>query len=273
MKIGFCTNLLNRSSQGVGDEWLAAGKSAGFDYVELPLTQVNALGSREFADLNAKLGDMGLPCEACNNFFPPEIRLTGDSFSLERIRTYLGEALVRAAALGVGIIVLGSPKSKNLEPGFPLATAKNQLVSSLQAISDLASPLGITVVLEPLAKEEANFINTGSEALDIVDLVGRHNVMVLIDFYHLSVEGENPEIVTKASDRLRHVHISDPPERLYPVNPKPGLEAFLRKLASVGYRHRISIEAFSESFSKDAELGLGALRRLIGSMQPDSNLS
>ncbi len=96
--------------------------------------------------------------------------------------------------------------------------------------------------------------------------------MVVVDFNHRSVEGENPDAVIKASDRLRHVHVSDPPERQYSVNRKPSLEIFLSRLAFVGYRHRLSIEAFSEPFSKDAKLGFGTLRYLIGSMDPDSTL-
>lgn len=111
-----------------GSEWIESGKENGFDYVELPLAQIVDLNGNAFSSLKMKVEFMGLKCEACNNFFPANIRLTGDAADYSKIEEYLDKALGRAADLGVKVIVFGSPMSKNIPEGFPMDKAWSQLV-------------------------------------------------------------------------------------------------------------------------------------------------
>ena len=86
------------------------------------------LNGNAFSSLKMKVEFMGLKCEACNNFFPANIRLTGDAADYSKIEEYLDKALGRAADLGVKVIVFGSPMSKNIPEGFPMDKAWSQLV-------------------------------------------------------------------------------------------------------------------------------------------------
>lgn len=263
VKLGFCTNLLSSKSDLSVNKYLEIGKVAGFDYVELPLSQLAEYSQDSFNSLKKTLADLEMDCETCNNFFPPNIKLTGNDANMTSIKGYLSRALARAGALGVKVIVLGSPRSKNIPEGFPRTVAESQFVEALDLIDSMVGSLGITVVLEPLAMEESNFLTTASQVLTLLDKVRKPNIELLIDFYHMTKEGEKPEIVTKAAGHLRHVHFSDPNGRKYPVKHRKDYDRFFSNLKTIGYDQRISVEAFTDDFVVDSKLAVDTLRSLL----------
>lgn len=262
MRIGYCTNLLNTQADGTGSQFIKKGKAKGFDYIELPLAQMVALNDADYHYLKEKLSASGLGCEACNNFFPPHIRLTGNDVDYGKIEDYLAQALGKAAGLGVKVIVFGSPMSKNIPEGFPRDKAWSQLVELLRFIDPLAGENGITVAIEPISKGESNFINTAAEGLKLARDADRENIRLLIDYYHLALENENPEIILEAAPFLKHIHFADPQGRAYPQEVKDEYVAFVNLLKHVGYEGRISIEALSKDFDREAGHSVEIMRQL-----------
>jgi D-psicose/D-tagatose/L-ribulose 3-epimerase len=264
MRIGFCTNLINSQADGTGSQFIKKGKESGFDYVELPLAQMAALNDQDYSCLKQKLSASGLRCEACNNFFPPGIRLTGNNINYRQIEDYLVKALGRAAQLGAKVIVFGSPMSKNIPEGFPVDQAWSQLVELLRFIDSLVKARGITVAIEPICKGESNFINTAAEGLKLTVATNRENIGLLIDYYHFVLENEDPEIILEAAAYLKHIHFADPQGRAYPREVKNELVNFVDLLKQAGYEDRISIEALSKNFEQDARHCVEVMRQLAG---------
>jgi len=262
VRIGFCTNLIAAQTDSTGSEWIEKGQELGFDYVELPLAQMVDLNDEEFSSLKEKVGSSGLTCEACNNFFPGTIRLTGYAVDYGKIGEYLDKALGRATQLGVKVIVLGSPKSKNVPEGYPMDKAWSQLVELLRTIDPLVRAKGITIVIEPLSKVESNIINTAGEGFQLVKAVYRENIKLLIDYYHLVMEKEDPEIILDAGSYIRHIHFANPAGRAYPVEAEDGYIRFINLLKRIGYGGRISIEAYTKDFYQDAKRSVEILRQL-----------
>jgi D-psicose/D-tagatose/L-ribulose 3-epimerase len=262
MRIGYCTNLIATQTGGTGSEWIEKGKENGFDYVELPLAQMVDLNDKEFLSLKGKIGSSGLKCEACNNFFPANIRLTGNDVDYGKTEAYLDKALGRAAQLGVKVIVLGSPKSKNVPEGYPMDKAWSQLVELLRNIDPLVRTRGITVVIEPLNKGESNIINTAAEGLQLAKAVDRENIKLLIDYYHMVVEKEDPEIILDAGSYIKHIHFANPAGRVYPAEKVDGYIRFMDLLKRIGYEGRISVEAYTKDFCHDAKRSVEILRQL-----------
>jgi D-psicose/D-tagatose/L-ribulose 3-epimerase len=262
MRIGYCTNLIATQIDGTGSEWIEKGQENGFDYVELPLAQMVDLNDKEFSSLKEKVGSSGLKCEACNNFFPASIRLTGNTVDYGKIEEYLVKALGRAAQLGVKVIVLGSPKSKNVPEGYPMNKAWSQLVELLKTIDPLVRTRGITIVIEPLCKLESNIINTAAEGLRLAKAADRENIKLLIDYYHLVMERENPEIILDAGSYIKHIHFANPADRVYPAEKVDGYIRFMDLLKRIGYEGRISIEAYTKDFCHDAKRSVEILRQL-----------
>jgi sugar phosphate isomerase/epimerase len=254
--------LIATQIDGTGSEWIEKGKESEFDYVELPLAQMVDLNDEAFLSLKERVGVSGLKCEACNNFFPASIWLTGNTVDYGKIEEYLVKALGRAAQLGVKVIVLGSPKSKNVPEGYPMNKAWSQLVELLRHMDAWVRTKGMTIVIEPLNKMESNIINTAAEGLKLVKAIDRENIRLLIDYYHLVMEKEDPEIILDAGSYVKHIHFANPTGRVYPIEAEDGYIRFMNLLKGVGYEGRISIEAYTKDFCHDAKRSVEMLRQL-----------
>jgi sugar phosphate isomerase/epimerase len=247
----------------IGAEAIPLAAKLGFDYIELPLAQVMELPPDAFRDLVGKIRSGGLPLEACNNFFPAGIRLTGEDANPAAALEYAGAAAERAAAMGAAIIVLGSSGAKNIPPGFPHDRAREQFKGLLVKLQALVEPLGITVTLEPLNTKESNFITTAAEALALVRELSLDHIKLLVDYYHLRMENEDPAVIREAGEDLRHIHIASREGRLFP---RPGdgenYALFFGLLKAAGYQGRVSVEAFSKDLQADGPAALSLLRPL-----------
>ena len=253
---------------GTGREFIERIKEVGFDYVELPLAQVSALSDKDFSSLVSQVENADIPVEACNNCFPVNLRLTGDSVDKDAVEKYIKEGFKRVNELGSGIVVFGSGPAKNIPDGFPRSKGYSQIVALLKRMSDEAGKYGITVVIEPLRKAECNVINTYMEGVELVRKADRPNVKVLVDFYHLSVEKENPEVLVDFNSYLAHAHFANPAlgtekERSFPQSVDEwDYVPFFSCLKKAGYEGRISLEAYAKDFDVDAPRALSVMRDL-----------
>lgn len=261
MRIGCCVNMLAKDAGAIGTDFIGKLAAHGFDYIELPIAQIMALHEKEFQALLEQVHSSGVPCEACNNFFPPSVRLTGPDVDEATIRSYAAKAIERIEALGAKSVVFGSSGAKNVPEGFSHAVAMSQIVRALRIVDDLLGDRDIQVAVEPLCKRESNIINTAREGLDLVRAVSRPHIRLLVDYYHLSVEQEGLEIIGEAREFLQHMHIANPTGRVYPAQ-GDGVDyaAFLGALRGAGYDSRVSIEAFTDDFDYTATQAVAVVR-------------
>ncbi len=266
MRFGCCGNMVAVEPDKTGIEIVEKIREIGYDYIELSLAHISKLSDEEFKKLITRLDNSGLKCEACNNFFPPEIRLTGDHVDYEKIEKYLELVLSRADILGVDVIVFGSGPAKMVPEGFSIEKAWQQLIELTQYISDIVSKYNITIAIEPLRKAECNIINKISEGLRMVKGINRNNVKLLVDFYHLRSEEENPSIIRECKGYLKHVHFARFEGRTFPkeIEEDEFYLPFINNLKEIGYNERISIEAYSSDFYNDAYKSLKLLKKYFG---------
>lgn len=263
MRFGCCGSMVAVESDKTGVEIVEKLKEIGYDYIELSLAHISRLSDEEFEVLESRLDASGLKCEACNNFFLPEIKLTGEYVDYEKIEKYLDLVLYRAGVLGVDVIVFGSGPAKMVPKGFPIEKAWQQLIELTKHISSLAEKYNITIAVEPLRKEECNIINKTLEGLRMVREVDRANVKLLVDFYHLRSEGEDPSIIKECRGYLKHVHFARFEGRTFPkdIEEDELYLPFIHNLKEIGYAERVSIEAYSSNFYNDAYKSLQFLKK------------
>ena len=262
MIFGCCGSMVAREKDGTGVEIAEQLREIGYDYIEMSLAHMMALSSSDFDALKKRLDHSGLRCEACNNFFPPHIRLTGEDVKMGQILDYVKKAFDRASRFGVAVIVFGSAGAKNVPEDFPKHQAWIQIVQLLQAIDPIAKEHGITVAIEPLNKLESNIVNTVAEALRLAREANGEQIKLVVDYYHLMMEKESPQIITKAGDFVRHLHFAEVEGRVFPKKIKRDYEVFFANLKEIGYTERLSIEAFSENIVADASQSLSLLKKL-----------
>jgi len=262
MRFGICGSMVATQPDGTGIEIVEQVREMGYDYIELSLAHLAALTDDAFNAVRTRLQASGLVCEACNNFFPREVRLTGPEVDWPRVRQYIPLAVRRAAELGTQVIVFGSSAAKNVPEGFPMYRAWQQIVTALHLAADEAGRNGIVIAIEPLNRQESNICNSVAEGLALMQRVKRGEVQMLADYYHMAFENEDLTILRQAGPALRHVHFARLAGRTFPHEVEPGFQAFFNELKTNGYAGRVSLEGFSNDFYQDAAAALAVVRRL-----------
>ena len=97
--------------------------------------------------------------------------------------------------------------------------AESTFVGNVRWAADRAAEHGIRILLEPLnTVDNPGYFLTGSkQARRIIDQVGRDNVRLQCDFYHLQImEGRLTETLSTQFDVIGHIQISGVPGRHEP---------------------------------------------------------
>ncbi|HEV2425342.1 MAG TPA: sugar phosphate isomerase/epimerase family protein [Terriglobia bacterium] len=235
---------------------LEQAQSYGFDYLEPAAASLAAMSSSDFGAFKARVLASRLRCTSFNSFIR-NLRVVGENVETDEVQNYLGLCLPRCREVGGQIVVWGSASSRNVPEGFSRQRAWGQIKAFLNQAGDAARPQGLVIAIEPLRHQESNIINTGAEALELVREVYHPNVRMIIDYYHMRVENEDPEIIWKARHEIVHFHFANPLGRRWPRSPSedPEYARFFEIVKRMRFRGGISIEG-NGSFGQDARPSL-----------------
>ena len=196
--------------------------------------------------------DSPIPPRACNGFIPGRLKSVGPDAVHDKILAYAETAFRRAQMAGIEVIVFGSGGSRRIPEGFPEQEAREQFVQLLAEMAPLAEKYDILVAIEPLNRNEVNFINNLEEGARIAQEVGHKNIRLLADIYHMLVEGEGPDQIIKYGELIAHVHVAELKERAVPGTHDEDLSAYYGALREIGYKGMISIEGRWEDMALQA---------------------
>jgi D-psicose/D-tagatose/L-ribulose 3-epimerase len=252
VQVGYCTSIKNAE----------AARAAGFDYIEVSATEIAGLSDADFDAAAAQVKQLGVPTPAANLFLPQTIKVVGPDINLEQQTAHVKKVMSRLSRIGVQVLVFGSGGARRVPDGFSKDDAWKQLVDFSRRAAEEAKPAGITVTIEPLRQQETNIINTAAEGLMLVEAVNHPNFQLMIDFYHLASEKEDPTIVLKAKDRLRHLHVANPNGRVFPQTwDEFDYAPFFANLKAIGYDKRISMEGRTDNLAAQGPVTVALLRR------------
>jgi sugar phosphate isomerase/epimerase len=252
VNVGYCTGLKNAE----------AAKAAGFDYVELSATEIANLSDEEFEAAAARLRQAGIQTPAANLFVPAAIKVVGPDIDRARQTAHVNKVMTRLERLGVEVLVFGSGGARRVPDGFSREEAWAQLVEFSRRAAEAAAPHHITVAIEPLRRQETNIVNTAGEGLALVEAVNHPNFQLMIDFYHLASEHEDPAIVLRARDHLRHLHVANPQGRVFPQRwDEYDYAPFFANLKAIGYAGRISMEGSTTDLAGQGPVTVALLRK------------
>ena len=254
LQIGYCGPIND----------IDAAKTAGFDYFELRTSEVAALSDAEYDKLTAKLKQVAMPSPVAYWFVPADIKLTGPNTDKAKQAEYLERALSRMSRLGVHLIVFGSSGARNFPEGFAKREAFDQLVDFGKRTGPIARKYGITVAIEAQRREESNIINTTQESLQWVNAVNDPNIQLMVDYYHFESEKEDPAVLAKVKDHLRHVHMANPENRVMPLNwEEYNYGPFFDALRAIGYNQSVGLEASSKNLQHDGPITVQLLHKAL----------
>lgn len=251
--VGVCTSLRNAEK----------AKNAGCDFLEPTVGDVLMPGKSEdeFQKVLAQYRSSPLSIRSFVNFFPGEIRLTGDNADHQAALKWAETAFRRAEKAGVGIIVLGSGNSRRIPDGYDYRKATAQFVSLLKAMGPLAAQHNVIVAIEHLNSGETNFFNTLAEGVRIVRKVNHPNIRCLCDIYHMARENESPASIRKARKYIVHVHVAENNDRAAPGVHNEDLRPYYRALRQIGYTGGVSMECRWKNFTDELAPAVGTIRQ------------
>lgn len=144
----------------------------------------------------------------------PEKRAAADAQAMDSLA-----AAAEMGASGISLVPRFGPSSlPDLSPYATRADLDHALfVKKLEPLAEDAERLGVSIVIEPLNRYLAKFLNKVSHAKRICAEVERPSVKILIDNFQSYYEEHSiADAILMAAGDLGHVHISENTRRLPP---------------------------------------------------------
>ncbi|TRZ56986.1 MAG: sugar phosphate isomerase/epimerase [Streptomycetaceae bacterium] len=241
-------------------EAIRNSKEAGYGLIEIPALDPKSIDV-EHTSKTLKEFDMKAAC-SLGLTFDADIN-NDDSEIARRGEERLMDALTVVEKLGGDYLggVVFSALGKYSKPTTPKAI--ENATNALRRLAQAASERGVTVGLEPVNRYESNLINTGQQALDMINNIGEKNVVVHLDVYHMNIEEQDlVSPVLAAGSQLGYVHIGA--SHRGPLGTgNVDFDSFFGALATIGYKGTITFESFSSSVvSPDLSSTLAIWRNL-----------
>lgn len=174
------------------------------------------------------------------------LHLTSSDPAVKKATTaYLIDLGNACADFGGEVMVFGSPPQRSLQEG----TTREQAYANAADVFREALPAfvdrGVRLCMEPLTKQETDFVNTCAEAMELIEMVDHPGICLHQDVKAMrTAETEPiPALIERYIPQLGHFHANDT-NLLGPgmgdTDYVPIFEALLR----VGYEGWVSVEPF-----------------------------
>lgn len=237
-------------------------RDVALDFVEVALAPLGIEDAAGFADAKRAIVRSALPTLAFNSFLPQDLRVVGPEADIPRFKAYLARAAELLAHGGARIVVYGSGWARNVPESYERARGEAQFIESLRLSAGALAGTGTTLVIEPLNRSESNIANSIAEGVYFAEAVGRPEVKVLADFYHMDQEDEPLEELVACRAWLCHIHLADA-GRMSPGTGSCPYDRFFANLKAAGYTGLISAECGVNDREADMRASLAFLRRHV----------
>jgi len=155
----------------------------------------------------------------------------------EKTSAYFCDLVKLCSDLGGKVMIIGSPNQRRVKEGVTYQQAWEYTKEFL---------------LEPLSKDQTNFINTAEEAIKFIKEVNNPSLALILDVYSLSKEDRNIEdIILNAEGYLKHFHADDANKK----GPGAGDTDFIpigRALNKINFRGYVSVEIHDLNIDPEA---------------------
>lgn len=220
---------------------IGAAAELGFDGIEVSLRTPDELDAGWLAE---ELARTGLELSAVGSgraFLEEGLCLTAVDAGLRRRALQRLLDLTAFAARFSAVVIVGLIRGARPEAGNG-SREMRLIAEGVRECADHAAALGTGVVVEAINRYETRFLNTAEETLELLRAVGRPNVRVLLDVFHMNIEEVAiADAIRAAGPRLGYLHVVDSNRRA------PGLGhvefgPIFSALREVDYRGWVSAE-------------------------------
>jgi len=188
-----------------GVEWIEVAPSRIWrEPVDVP--------QEERRSLARSLGEYGIRVISLHSllYTRPDLGLFRGEETDRRTILYLRQLAELGADLGARWMVFGSPGNRRRgDLGF--GEACKGAAKVFGPAGDAVAEAGMTILIEPLTRGEADFVNTADEGIELLKAVGSRGFALHLDAKSVAEEpGDKLGLLRRALPFFRHFHINDP---------------------------------------------------------------
>ncbi|KNY31707.1 MAG: D-psicose 3-epimerase [Agrobacterium sp.] len=218
----------------------------GFDIIEVAAHHINEYSDAELAVIKQSAKDNGImltagigPSKSKNlSSEDAAVRAAGKAF-FERTLTNVAKLDIRTIG---GALHSYWPIDYSQPVDKPGDYARG--VEGIHGIADFANDLGINLCIEVLNRFENHVLNTAAEGVAFVKDVGKNNVKVMLDTFHMNIEEDSfGEAIRTAGPLLGHFHTGESNRRVPGKGRMPWQEIGLA-LRDINYTGAVVMEPF-----------------------------
>lgn len=217
---------------------VAKAASYGMDFLEIALLDppsVDAEHSKKTLDAHhmRSVCSLGLPQEVWASHNP------------QGAIDFLKLALEKCAAMGCEALSGVTYGGIGERSGLPPSEAElDNVAHALETSAKYAKSLGLLFGIEPVNRYETHLINTGWQAVAMIERIGADNMFVHLDTYHMNIEEKGiAQGILDAREHLRYIHLSES-DRGTPGAGTVGWDEIFATLKAVDFKGGLAMESF-----------------------------
>ncbi|MCL2318537.1 MAG: sugar phosphate isomerase/epimerase [Treponema sp.] len=222
-------------------------KKLGFDILEISCAGLAEMPAKRVKELAAAASDSGVELTGGYGPKPEENIASPDAAVVDHAFDFWKRTFDVLAALGIKSVGGGLYSYWPVDFGKPFNKKEDlkRSISGMKKLGHLAEGYHITLGMEVLNRFEGYLLNTAAEALAYVKAVGRDNVKVMLDTFHMNIEEDSlVDAIKTAGPYLGHFHLGEP-NRLPPhAGSRMDWPGIGKALNGIGYSGTVVMEPF-----------------------------
>lgn len=174
-----------------------------------------------------------------------------DLATRERTAGYLADLAQCCRDLGGNLMVFGSPLQRKIPEGHTYEQAFDFAVDTFRRAAPAFADHGVTLLIEPLAPTETEFLNTCAQGCAMLEALSHPNFALHQDVKAMSSESTPvPDLIRQYAAQTRHFHANDA-NRRGPGFGEIDFRPIFQALKDTGYSGWVSVEVFDYSPDPD----------------------
>jgi sugar phosphate isomerase/epimerase len=230
----------------------------GYDAIEL----VGEPDQLDGAVIRKRCQDAGIGVSSICSIFSGEARDLTNKIAANRQKAvdYSKQVADLAAASGAPIMIVAPSPVGKMAPESDPKQEWEWAVEGIRQVADHAASQNVQLCIEAWNRYETHFINRIPQATDLMRDVGKPNVGVMGDTFHMNID--DPDIagaIRAAGSAMIHIHFADS-NRAAPGQGHTDFVPIMQALKDVGYQGHITFELLPASSDPFATLRKGGGR-------------
>jgi sugar phosphate isomerase/epimerase len=213
----------------------------GFHGVELALRDASQVSFRQI-DERLRVTGLEIPCISSGQVFAADqLYFTHPDPKVRHAAVKRINAMTRLASHFNAKVNTGRVRGL-IHEGETSAMAVERYLDCLNRCADVAEPLGVDLIVEPVNRYEVNFINTCAEGVEIIERANRPCLKLMPDLFHMNIEDASFRLALESARRyIAYVHVADS-NRLAPGWGHMPFDEIFRILEDIGYDGYLTAE-------------------------------